>query len=222
MRTIIDSFALRNGSIRGLELHLARFRGTIARIGGNVPTVADLMEPLPATGMWFPQWSYDIATATTSVQLRELPPPRLTTALWQMAQPDQRQRPEYKGWDLHYQRQQVAQAHAHGCDDLVLCTAQGTVIEAGFGALVWYRDGRWQISAHPHLPSITVALTAEVCGALEPAVCSIQDLRTIPVAYGNARLGWTPVTRIGAYELPAHTQWQELQHAYESITATQI
>jgi branched-chain amino acid aminotransferase len=75
-------------------------------------------------------------------------------------------------------------AEERGCDDALLVTPHGRVLEGTTWSLFWVRDGRLltpPLEDHI-LASITRARVIEECGAAE-AVCTLDDLRAADEAF---------------------------------------
>lgn len=119
--------------------------------------------------------------------LRSAPPRRVDTTLL-IAGPhiDPRIHPTIKGPDIERLEELRARAHPYGANDVVL-TREGTVVEAGTGSLVWWRDGVLCVppADFPVLPGTTRAQVEAHARALGIEVredyLSIEEL----IAYGT-------------------------------------
>lgn len=210
--SVIDSFLLADGVVLGLGLHIDRFVRSVSGFVSLGVSAAELepmvRECLPQVGEWFPRLECHAVDrgGPCEVYLRVRPAPvrRAATRLWVPAGSDPRERPEIKGWDLPVLTDMRAEAVRQGADDaLLLAAATGDAIETietTTGALVaWVGDHLVTADAGV-LPSVTwrrtiAGLRAAGIRVVSGAV-SVDELRRLPCAVGNALHGWTPVVAI--------------------------
>ena len=211
IHSVIDSFLLADGVVSGLGLHIARFVRSVSGFVSLGVSAAELesmvWECLPQVGEWFPRLEChavdrgDAGSCEVYLRVRPAPPRRAATRLWVPAGSDPRERPEIKGWDLPALTDMRAEAVRQGADDaLLLAAATGDAIETTTGVLVaWVGDHLVTADAGV-LPSVTwqrtiVGVRAAGIRVVSGAV-SIDELRLLPCAVGNALHGWTPVVTI--------------------------
>ena len=135
------------------------------------------------------------------LRVRPAPAGRGATRLWVPAGSDPRERPEIKGWDLPVLTDMRAEAVRQGADDaLLLATATGDAIETTTGALVAWVGDHLVVADAGVLPSVTWRRT--IAGLRSAGIrvasgaVSVDELRRLPCAVGNALHGWTPVVTI--------------------------
>jgi branched-subunit amino acid aminotransferase/4-amino-4-deoxychorismate lyase len=159
------------------------------------------MAAIPRSGRWFPRVEYDnTGSPELRMQLRTAPPPFVGSI--QMAvieSSDLRTQPRVKGPDLDLLiglRQQVA---ALGCDEVLLRTSDGVVLEGALSGLLWWRDETLCLPALdlPVLPSVTAAIIVERADFLGLPVrrerCQVEDLADLEVWSVSALHGIRPV-----------------------------
>ena len=211
IHSVIDSFLLADGVVSGLGLHIARFVRSVSGFVSLGVSAAELepmvRECLPQVGEWFPRLEChavdrgDAGACAVYLRVRPAPARRAATRLWVPAGSDPRERPEIKGWDLPALTDMWAEAVRQGADDaLLLAAATGDAIETTTGVLVaWVGDHLVTADAGV-LPSVTwqrtiVGVRAAGIRVVSGAV-SVDELRLLPCAVGNALHGWTPVVTI--------------------------
>ena len=211
IHSVIDSFLLADGVVSGLGLHIARFVRSVSGFVSLGVSAAELepmvWECLPQVGEWFPRLEChavdrgDAGACAVYLRVRPAPARRAATRLWVPAELDPRERPEIKGWDLPALTDMRAEAVRQGADDaLLLAAATGDAIETTTGVLVaWVGDHLVTADAGV-LPSVTwrrtiVGVRAAGIRVVSGAV-SVDELRLLPCAVGNALHGWTPVVTI--------------------------
>ena len=211
IHSVIDSFLLADGVVSGLGLHIARFVRSVSGFVSLGVSAAELepmvRECLPQVGEWFPRLEChavdrgDAGACAVYLRVRPAPARRAATRLWVPAGSDPRERPEIKGWELPALTDLRAEAVRQGADDaLLLAAATGDAIETTTGVLVaWVGDHLVTADAGV-LPSVTwqrtiVGVRAAGIRVVSGAV-SIDELRLLPCAVGNALHGWTPVVTI--------------------------
>lgn len=190
---VVDSYLVRDGRVVRRDLHEKRFATSV----GESPVdefLAVAPSVIPGLGDFFPriEWHGDDIFAVT---LRPAPPLRETTSLWISPDPDPRRNPAVKGPDLGMLAGLRNRAVESGCDDAVLLSKDGVVLEAANAAVVFWKDDTTVIlPAQLVLPSATVAATIPLWEAAGITV-EKENLTTfdLPAWCGSALHGWTPV-----------------------------
>ena len=207
--SVIDSFLLADGVVSGLGLHIDRFVRSVSGFVSLGVSAAELepmvWECLPQVGEWFPRLECHAVDrgGPCEVYLRVRPAParRAATRLWVPAGSDPRERPEIKGWDLPALTDMRAEAVRQGADDaLLLAAATDEAIETTTGVLVaWVGD--YLVTADVGVLS-SVTWRRTIAGVRAAGIrvvsgaVSVDELRLLPCAVGNALHGWTPVVTI--------------------------
>jgi branched-subunit amino acid aminotransferase/4-amino-4-deoxychorismate lyase len=167
---VVDSWLVRDGQVRGLELHRARFIAACATHAGVDATVTgnffdQATRRLPRTGRWFPRVEY-VAHPHLTLQLRLRPAPAAggpaKVAVATLGDP--RQYPRIKGPDLAALLDRRAAARRAGADEELLLTPDGLVLEGALSALLWW-DGDTLCApddALPILDSVTRRLLLDL------------------------------------------------------------
>lgn len=178
---VVDSFLADDGRVRDLEQHLERFTrsclafGLIQDPAGLSRFLAAARRAVPAEGRWFPRLEAHPGPEVRLVcWIREAPPASTQTRLWVLPGPDPRRLPRFKGPDLALLGTLREQARRHHADDCLLSAADGTVLEAGHSALLWWRG---DVLCHPYpdlpiLPSVTARRVLARARALGFTVCA--------------------------------------------------
>ena len=166
----LDSWLVDGGAVRGYDLHWARFAGWCRELGLDdlAPFRAAVTAALPRTGRWFPRVEAVGGAAATELRLRLRPAPALAReARVLVAAPgDLRVRPRWKGPDLELLLALRAQAVATGAGELLVCDAEGRLLEGAFTSLLWWEDGAlWTTPDERTLPSVTRALLLAIAQA---------------------------------------------------------
>lgn len=209
VHSVIDSFLLADGVVSGLGLHIDRFVRSVSGFVSLGVSAAELepmvWECLPQVGEWFPRLECHAVDrgGPCEVYLRVRPAParRAATRLWVPAGSDPRERPEIKGWDLPALTDMRAEAVRQGADDaLLLAAATDEAIETTTGVLVaWVGD--YLVTADVGVLS-SVTWRRTIAGVRAAGIrvgsgaVSVDELRLLPCAVGNALHGWTPVVTI--------------------------
>ncbi|MFP7366417.1 aminotransferase class IV [Corynebacterium callunae] len=189
---VVDSYLLRDGRVVRWDLHEQRF----AR---SIPVDAYLFldtvrAALPQTGEWFPRVEW-YGGESFGVHIRPAPALRTSTSLWLSDLDDPRTQPLIKGPDLDILGRLRVMAQDRDCDDTLLISADGTVLEAANGAVVFWQDENTVIlPASPVLPSITVRATIPLWekAGIKVQRANIRHL-DLPAWCGSALHGWTAV-----------------------------
>lgn len=201
-RSVIESFLLVDGTVRGLDLHINRFAQSVSVPADFGAMVRDC---LPVEGEWFPRLEYH--GADIYLRVRSAPPRRSVTKLWVPTQYDPRECPTVKGWDLPALNELRAEAVRQGCDDaLLIHPVTRQAIETTTAALVVWVDGVIHTQEVGVLPSVTWRRTKTALQRagipVRAGAVSVTELRALPCAVGNALHGWTPVTAVQGCAVP--------------------
>jgi branched-subunit amino acid aminotransferase/4-amino-4-deoxychorismate lyase len=157
---------------------------------------------LPPDGRWFPRVEA-YAGARLALWLRPAPAPALETRLWVPPSADPRRQPQVKGPDLATLAALREQARCAGADDALLYGPDGTVLEAGHAAVLWWGGETLCMPGPelPTLPSVTRALVVELAKKRGVSIgherLHLRDLGglevwTVNALHGIRRVvGWT-------------------------------
>ncbi|MFM6982447.1 MAG: aminotransferase class IV [Microbacteriaceae bacterium] len=143
---VADSWAVRGGTVVGLEHHLARFRNGLTAQGVDLDPhnfLEAVVERLPRTGEWFPR--IEAVTYGDGVLLRYIErsaPQRENTISVRRATRDPRTHPTVKGPDLAELGQLRVEAQQHGAQEAIICDSRGAIIEGAYSALWWWKNDR--------------------------------------------------------------------------------
>jgi branched-subunit amino acid aminotransferase/4-amino-4-deoxychorismate lyase len=177
---VADSWLLRDGAVRALDLHRARFDASCRARGVPDARLAAFWSGvdclLPGTGAWFPR-----AELTAAGELRLRPAPALGTGLTASPHPgpDPRAEPRTKGPDIERLARARAGAVAHGADEALLLSGAGFVLEGTTTSLLWWDGDTLCLpsAALPVLPGVTASLLVRLAREEQ-----------VPVRYCHARL----------------------------------
>ncbi len=201
----VDSWLVDDGSVRGLERHEARFVRCCRTLlpGGNATRqssfLAAVRTAVPAGGRWFPRIEAHSDPEKYVLWMRTAPPTEDTVALWTSGEPDPREHPGLKGPDLHMLSSLRGEARAQGCDDALLLTPDGVLVEAAHSALVWWRGADLCLppSDLARLPSVTSGILVDLVRRDHRRVreerCRPEDLHEAEPWALNALHGIRPV-----------------------------
>ncbi len=179
---VADSWRHADGRLRRVDLHQDRFSRGVREVAGIDPSV--FMEAalalVPDSGEWFPR--VRLVRESLVFDLRPGPVRRRHASVQVLAPGDPRSSPRVKGPDLELSAQLIARARELGAEEVLVRDEGGTVLEAGFAALVWW-DGEDLCVPDPGLPvlaSVTRALVEERARELglsvRPVAARIEDL----------------------------------------------
>ncbi len=168
--TVADSFLVRNGRVRALERHFARFQSSIQdqqTQGELTQFFASLKGIIPLEGDWFPRMEYRDQLPVGErlvLRVREAPERTESLTLWTSDEPDPRKHYRVKGPDLSIGQQIRRRANLSGADEAVLLSDSGHIADGALSAIVWWRD---DVLFGPDettnwLPSITRELVFEL------------------------------------------------------------
>jgi branched-subunit amino acid aminotransferase/4-amino-4-deoxychorismate lyase len=144
---VADSFLVKDGKVRSLNLHIDRFlRGAALK----APTVKDRIEDflakslalIPKTGSYFPRIEIQrIPEPVLVFKLRPAPELLKTAILWSYPEADPRQDLSTKGPELLLGAELRSKAIANGADEAILLNQDGKISEGALSSLVWWREG---------------------------------------------------------------------------------
>ena len=168
-----DSWLVDAGYERAAALHRTRFgaacrehrvpRDELAAFRTAVVAV------LPPEGRWFPR--VELTRDGLALRLRRAPPPQRDARVLVGAPGDPRRQPRRKGPDLELLAGLREQARAAGADELLLCDAQGRLLEGALSSLLWWEAGvLWTTPDESALPGVTRALLLRIAGESGVAV----------------------------------------------------
>jgi branched-subunit amino acid aminotransferase/4-amino-4-deoxychorismate lyase len=182
---VADSWLVDEGSVRGYDLHWARFGTCCAQLGidsGELAAFrAAVTAALPRRGRWFPRVEVIGGTAGRTggdqllLRLRPAHAVAHEARVLVAAPGDPRLRPTWKGPDLPLLLRLRAQAIDAGADELLLSDAGGRLVEGALTALLWWEDDT--LCTTPDectLPSVTRML-----------LVAIARERGVPVRVGS-------------------------------------
>ncbi len=231
---VADSFLLVDGRVRRLDLHRQRFLASCQELLSRPASGADAgafwdeaMRSLPRHGEWFPRIEAvpDGDEVEFRLALRPAPERSASVQAALAAAPDPRVLPLRKGPDLNRLAAfRTRWARAPGAE-VLLRTADGTLLEGTTANLFWWRDEVLCMPAPelPVLPGVTAAVLLQRAGELGIPVrhcrVSIDELDGREAWLVNALHGIRPVTRwlgtataVGsAVHAPAWQTWLEAQ-----------
>ncbi len=176
-----DSWLLDEGRVRGYFEHWERFRGWCEELSIATAELVGFRDAvtaaLPRTGRWFPRVDLvgsaagRAGAAQLVLRVRPAQAP-METARVLVADPgDLRAYPRRKGPDLPLLLALRGQAVAAGADELVVCDADGRLLEGALHSLLWWEDDTLCTTPDERtLPSITRWLLLELAAAHGVAV----------------------------------------------------
>ncbi len=169
---VADSWRVREGRVRGLERHRARFLHAVAGIRG-VPGDSDAavdaaIAALPRSGDWFPRLEVRERADGAALAFRLRPtPPTARAAVLATAPIDPRTQPLVKGPDLSALQSLRVAVQPLGADEAVIVDAHGHIVEGAYSALLWWR-GETLVQpdeALARIPSVTASLVFDAARA---------------------------------------------------------
>lgn len=210
---LADSWLVRDGRVRALDRHRARFERGCAAIGG-IPAAAiagfwsSAAALLPAEGAWFPRVELSV-DRQLRLRIRVAPALGREVRVWVPPVADPRRVPHRKGPDLAAMATLRAAAAAAGADEAMLLSPNGTVLEGASSSLLWWEDDALCTPSAqlPTLPGVTTALLQERAAALGVALrhrsCGLADLAGKETWMVNALHGIRRVTAWVGADQPA-------------------
>ncbi|OJY50175.1 aminotransferase class IV [Pseudonocardia sp. 73-21] len=154
---VADSWLVDDGAIAGLGHHRDRFVTACRAAGVSAGAFFDAVPAhLPTHGRLFPRVELG-AGAELRLRVRPAPPTGTEVVLAPHPGPDPRVAPRTKGPDLVMLGGVRARAAELGAGEAVLCTADGTLLEGAYSAVVWWRGDVLCVPAAdlPVLDSVT-------------------------------------------------------------------
>ena len=189
---VVESFLVDGGRTVRLEHHLRRFRCSCEQMGLEVDErmlhslVAEISTTLPVIGRWFPRLeARDGSPAPLVGWIREAPAARSSIRLWYSGRADPRLHPRAKGPDLPLLADLRLQARARYCDDAVLTTADGIVLETAHAGLLWWCGDELCLPGPmlPRLDSVTARMIIDL--ARQQGVRTRTECRTLAEIVGT-------------------------------------
>lgn len=212
---VVDSYLLRQGRVVGLTRHERRFFEQVPALPAGF--FREVHAHLPRQGEWFPRVEW-YGGRDFGLWLRPAPARRATTSLWLSDLVDPRTHPCLKGPDLPVLAHLQSVAVDYRCDDTLLVSLDGAVLEAAHAAVVFWEDPHTVvIPAGQRLASVSVAVTIPRWEAAGIRVIHRRVNRLdLPAWCGNSLHGWTPVThwgrgagKIKAAPAPSVERWNQ-------------
>ncbi|HWC27185.1 MAG TPA: aminotransferase class IV [Solirubrobacteraceae bacterium] len=165
---VADSWLLDEGYERAADAHWARFCGSCAELGVQRGELARfrgaVRAALPAEGRWFPR--IELTADGLALRLRRAPPLEREARVLVAPPGDPRRRPRRKGPDLALLGSLRARARERGADELLLCGADGTLLEGALSSLLWWEGEALCTPPDEHvLPGVTRALLLDAARA---------------------------------------------------------
>jgi branched-subunit amino acid aminotransferase/4-amino-4-deoxychorismate lyase len=158
---VADSWLVDEGYARAAGAHWARFGGSCLALGVRRAELLGFRvaasAALPTEGRWFPR--VELTADGLALRLRRAPPPDRQARVIVGPAGDPRRQPRRKGPDLELLAGLRAQAREQGADELLLCDAQGALLEGAFSSLLWWEGDALCATPDEHvLPGVTRAL----------------------------------------------------------------
>jgi branched-subunit amino acid aminotransferase/4-amino-4-deoxychorismate lyase len=235
---VADSWLVRDGRVRALDLHGQRFAAGCAEIASvSMETVAAfwaaVVERMPPEGHWFPRVELaSVPRGRLALRIRPAPSRTEQVRVWVPDVSDPRRIPRRKGPDLGVLADLRRAATAAGADEALLRSPDGFLIEAANSSLLWWDDDTLCVPS-PKLPSlrgITTRLIQERALEHDIAVrhshCQLESLASREVWLVNALHGIRAVTAwVGADLAPGpdgHSlEWRKwLEALSEPVVST--
>lgn len=171
---VADSWRVREGRVRGLERHRARFAASAGEHRDDIDAFwLDVIAALPRTGDWFPRIELRERADGTQLSLRLRPTPATSTEVDVATAPhDPRTRPLVKGPDLDALQALRVAVQPSGAGEAIIVDAQGRVVEGAYSALLWWR-GETLVrpsDERPRIPSVTAGLVIDAARAAGVAI----------------------------------------------------
>lgn len=146
---VADSWLVHDGSALAVDLHRARFAGSVRGELGERPGhgperldvdafVAAAIAALPRTGGWFPRIELHRGSALV-LRLRTAPTRSDSVVIISHDGGDPRTRPRVKGPDLAALGSIRTDAARHGAGEVAILSPEGFVVEGAYSALLWWR-----------------------------------------------------------------------------------
>lgn len=182
-----DSWFVDNGRVRAFDRHQARFAEAVAQVGVGDLVTAEfwkaVVEKIPDAGEWFPR--VDVLDPDTgggrclAFRLRPAPPRTQELRIFIPPYSDPRTAPGRKGPDIALlDRLRTEARDEYDCDEVLLLSEGGIVIEAATTSLLWW-VGDTLCAPDPGLgalPGVTSAVILDEARA-----------RSVPVDFRHVR-----------------------------------
>ena len=162
-----DSWLVDEGYERAAGAHWARFGAACLELGVARDELAAfrgaVVAVLPPDGRWFPR--VELTGDGLALRLRRAPPLAREARVLVGPPGDPRRHPRRKGPDLELLARLRGQARAAGADELLLCDAQGRLLEGALSSLLWWEDDALCTTPDERaLPGVTRALLLRIAG----------------------------------------------------------
>ena len=163
-----DSWLVDEGYERAPGAHWARFAAACRQLGVEREQLAAFRAAataaLPAEGRWFPR--VELTDDGLALRLRRAPPPAREARVLVGSPGDPRRCPQRKGPDLVLLGGLREQARAAGADELLLCDAEGRLLEGALSSLLWWEgDALCTTPDETALPGVTRGLLLGIARA---------------------------------------------------------
>ncbi len=171
---VADSWLVDEGYERAANAHWTRFGGSCRELGVDREELgrfrAAVRAALPVDGRWFPR--VELSAHGLAVRIRLAPPLHREARVIVGPPGDPRTCPRRKGPDLELLGGLRAEAHARGADELVLCDADGALLEGALSSLLWWEeDALWTTPDEHVLPGVTRALLLAIASERGVEIC---------------------------------------------------
>ena len=169
---VADSWLVLDGSVRSLDRHVSRFTRSCLETGAVTEEELDrfwreAISALPRTGEWFPRAELSGDPPALRLRIRPAPPRGEHVRVWVPDGHDHRRSPARKGPDLPALGRMRAEAESHGCEEALLRTVDGVVVEAASSSVLWWEDDVLCAPPAdiPALPGTTAGLVRDLASA---------------------------------------------------------
>ena len=158
---VADSWLIDEGYERAAAAHWERFARSCAPLGVEREELrrfqAAARAARPLEGRWFPR--VELTARGLALRLRRASAPQREARVLVGPPGDPRRHPRCKGPDLELLVALRARAREQGADELLLCDADGALLEGALSSLLWWEDDALCTTPDEHaLPGVTRAL----------------------------------------------------------------
>ncbi len=158
---VADSWLVDEGYQRAAGAHWTRFGGSCLEVGVDRDELRRFQlaasAALPLDGRWFPR--VELTADGLALRIRRAPSPQRDARVVVGPRGDPRSHPRRKGPDLELLAALRAKAHEQRADELLLCGADGALLEGALSSLLWWEgDTLWTTPDEHALPGVTRAL----------------------------------------------------------------
>jgi branched-subunit amino acid aminotransferase/4-amino-4-deoxychorismate lyase len=147
---VADSWLVTDGTVLALDLHRARFLGSIdPRFTDDELDYTDFWDAviaaIPRAGDWFPRVELQLREASGAeaallvFRLRSAPPRSKAVRLATHPGSDPRSEPSTKGPDTAALLRARTAAQKRGADEAVIVSPEGYIVEGAYSAILWWR-----------------------------------------------------------------------------------